>query len=489
MEDKLINGRNPLILLVDDEEVALAVYSNLVACQDSREVLPILSIQPISLVLLDLSMPFITGQELLEQIKEEYPAVPVVIITGEDDLETAVTCMKMGAFDFMSKPVNRTRLISVVGHAVEMQELQLQVSRLTNQVLVGELQNPEAFSEIVAGSESMRSIFKYIEAVAGSPKPILITGESGTGKELAARAIHMLSRPAGEFVSVNVSGLDDTVFSDTLFGHTRGAFTGADAVRKGLIERASDGTLFLDEIGDLEMSSQVKRLRLLQEQEYYPLGSDVAYASTARVITATNADLTARQAAGSFRKDLYYRLVAHHIHLPPLRERLEDLPLLIDHFFNEAVSALGKTQPSVPDELSTLLGTYDFPGNVRELQSMIFDTLSRHEGGVLSLGFFRDYMKEHRDSAQPEGVVPAAGAPRGGLRPGESSPGGSLPGGDSAKTIKRLSYSGQFPTLKEVEAYFISEALEKAKGNQSIAAQLLGVSQSTLSRRLSGKTG
>ncbi len=488
MEEKQLNGRNPLILLVDDEEVALAVYSNtlkkngysnLIACQDSREVLPILSVQPIALVLLDLSMPFITGQELLEQIKEEYPAIPVVIITGEEDLETAVTCMKMGAFDFMSKPVNRTRLISVVGHAVEMRDLQLQVSRLTNQVLVGELQNPEAFSEIVANSETMRSIFKYIEAVAGSPKPILITGESGTGKELAARAIHKLSRPAGEYVSVNVSGLDDTVFSDTLFGHTRGAFTGADTVRRGLIERAADGTLFLDEIGDLEMSSQVKLLRLLQEEEYYPLGSDVAYASTARVVTATNADLGAGQAAGSFRKDLYYRLVAHHIHLPPLRERLEDLPLLIDHFFNEAVSALGKTQPSVPDELSTLLGTYDFPGNVRELQSMIFDALSRHEDGVLSLGFFRDYMKEHRDAAQPEGAVLLGGTP----------PGGVPPGGDSAKAKKRLSYSGQFPTLKEVEEYFISEALEKAKGNQSVASQLLGISQSTLSRRLSGKTG
>ncbi len=482
-----MDERNPLILLVDDDKVALALYSktltrngysNLISCHDSREVLPLLSSHPVTLALLDLSMPYITGQELLEKIREEHPEIPVVIITGEEDVDTAVACMKMGAFDFMSKPVERTRLVSVVRHAIEMRELRIEVDKLKDRVLVGELQNPEAFSEIVAKSDSMHAIFKYIEAVAGSPRPILITGESGTGKELAACAIHRLSRQQGEFVAVNVSGLDDTVFSDTLFGHTRGAFTGADTERRGLIERASDGTLFLDEIGDLETSSQIKLLRLLQEGEYYPLGADVASQSAARVITATNADINSQQSTGSFRKDLYYRLVAHHIHLPPLRERLEDLPLLIDHFFDGAASSLRKRRPSLPKELYTLLGAYDFPGNVRELQSMIFDALSRHEGGALSLSYFRDYMKRHRKSASPDTEGGSAAAPCG------ESLAGELPVG----VEERFSYAGPFPTLKEVEEYLVSEALKKAKGNQSVASQLLGISQSTLSRRLSRKS-
>jgi DNA-binding NtrC family response regulator len=211
------------------------------------------------------------------------------------------------------------------------------------------------------------------------------------------------------------------------------------------------------------MSSQIKLLRLLQEQEYYPLGSDVAHSSKARITAATNANLRAKQEKGYFRKDLYFRLVAHHIHLPPLRERMEDLPLLIDHFLEEAASSLGKKRPSVPSGLYTLVGTYHFPGNVRELQSMIYDALSRYKGGVLSLAFFKDYMSSHRDSDQPAAE-------------------------EQMRVSRKLSYSGKFPTLKEVEEFFISEALKKAGGNQSTAAQLLGISQSTLSRRLSGKS-
>ena len=238
-----------------------------------------------------------------------------------------------------------------------------------------------AFAEIVTQNPTMHALFRYVEAIARSPQPVLITGETGTGKELMARAVHRLAAPRGDFVAVNVAGLDDQVFSDTLFGHTRGAFTGADRPREGLITRAEDGTLFLDEIGDLAAVSQVKLLRLLQEGTYYPLGADRPRQSRARVVVATNRDVVQDVQAGTFRKDLYYRLRAHHVQLPPLRARRDDLALLVTHCLAKAATALHKPVPTPPLALYQLLHTYTFPGNVRELEAMVFDAVARHQGG------------------------------------------------------------------------------------------------------------
>ena len=463
--------QTPPIFLVDDDEVALAYYrtvleyhglKNLLFFQDSREVMPALEERGSALILLDLNMPYLNGQELLEKLKADYPDIPVIVITSEEVVDTAVECIKLGAYDYLIKPVEKSRLWAVVHHILETSTLHREVSRLSRQLQSGKLKNPKVFSEIITGHDSLKGIFKYIEAIAGSPRPVLITGESGTGKELIARAIHNSSQTAGTFVAVNVSGLDDTVFSDTLFGHKKGAYTGADGERRGLVEQASGGTLFLDEIGDLEQSSQIKLLRLLQEEKYYALGSDKIEKSSARIIAATNADIMNRQSNGSFRKDLYYRLMAHHIPIPPLRERLADLPLLIDFFLEQAATALKKKKPTVPRELYTLLGTYSFPGNVRELQSLIFDGVSRHESGMLSLLPIKEHMNSQRTAGSLDNVVKE----------------------DTSFTIH---HTGAFPTLAEIEEYFISEALDKAEGNQSIAAQLLGINQSTLSRRLSRK--
>ena len=196
------------------------------------------------------------------------------------------------------------------------------------------------FAGIVTRNRRMQALFQYVEAVAHSPEPLLVTGESGVGKELVARAVHDLAGEDEPWVAVNVAGLDDNHFADTLFGHARGAFTGAEQARGGMIDKAGSGTLFLDEIGDLSAASQVKLLRLLQEGEYYPLGSDRPQKLRARIVVATNVDLAASQAAGQFRKDLYYRLCAHHVHIPSLRERREDLPLLLDHFLEQAAQAM-----------------------------------------------------------------------------------------------------------------------------------------------------
>ena len=266
------------------------------------------------------------------------------------------------------------------------------------------LDHPEAFSEIKTTCETMHGLFQYAEAIADSPMPILITGETGTGKELLVNAVHSLGAHKGELVKVNIAGLDDHMFTDTLFGHGKGAFTGAHNTRPGLIERASGGTLFLDEIGDLSPSSQVKLLRLLQDREYYPIGADLPQFTDARIIAATS--LTAQDLfrSDTFRKDLYYRLQTHHLHLPPLRERIEDIRVLLPHFLEKASRELGKKMPTPPKELYTLLCTYHFPGNIRELQSMVYDAVGKHVSGKLSMSGFASYMDERRTSEEPESM-------------------------------------------------------------------------------------
>ena len=457
------------VMMVDDEAQAInsfemtlrsANMNNFIRCHDSRDVMSLLSSQEIEVMLLDLRMPHISGEELLPMITADYPEIPVVVVTGSNDIDTAVKCMQQGAFDYILKPVEKSRLIGGVKRAVELRELQRENQLLKAHFLSDKLERPEAFAEIITASTAMRSIFQYIEAVSNSPRPVLITGETGVGKELVAKAVHKLSNRKGDFVPVNVAGLDDHVFADTLFGHKKGAFTDAREARSGLIEQAVGGTLFLDEIGDLSTTSQVKLLRLLQEGEFFPLGSDVAKRSNARIVVATNQNVDALQSSGQFRKDLYYRLCDHQIHIPPLRSRLEDLPLLVEHILEKASKTLDKNKPTPPAELITLLSTYHFPGNIRELESMIFDAVSSHKSGKLSM----DLFKAHISKAHP------------------------FSGFDSKDLIPQkhslIGFSDQLPTLKQIEQLLIDEAMKRSNGNQSIAALSLGISRQALNKRL-----
>jgi len=457
------------VMMVDDEAQAInsfemtlrsANMNNFIRCHDSRDVMPLLSSQEIEVMLLDLRMPQISGEELLPMITAGYPEIPVVVVTGSNDVDTAVKCMQLGAFDYILKPIEKSRLIGGVKRAVELRELQRENQLLKAHVLSDRLEKPEAFSNIITTSTQMRSIFQYIEAVSNSPRPVLITGETGVGKELIAKAVHNLSNRKGAFVPVNVAGLDDHVFADTLFGHKKGAFTDAREVRDGLIEQAAGGTLFLDEIGDLSTTSQVKLLRLLQEGEFFPLGSDVAKRADARIVVATNQDIDALQSSGQFRKDLYYRLCDHQILIPPLRNRREDLPALTAHFLEKASKTLGKKKPTPPAELITLLSTYHFPGNIRELESMIFDAVSSHTSGKLSMDLFKAHI-----SKKPS-VSPADGT------------------NSSRERGDLVRFSHQLPTLKQIEQLLIDEALRRADGNQSIAALSLGISRQALNKRL-----
>ncbi|MCP4645381.1 MAG: sigma-54-dependent Fis family transcriptional regulator [bacterium] len=460
------------VLIVDDEAQAVQTIvvvlrangiTNVTRCMDSREVMGLLAAEEHAVVLLDLTMPHVSGETLLPRIAEEYPRVPVIVVTGMNDVDTAVRCMSQGAFDYMVKPVEEQRLTSGVRRAIEMRSLESDYTELKNRMLTGRLEQPEAFADILTGSPKMLSVFRYAETVARSTRPVLISGETGVGKELLARAVHGVSGLQGPFMPVNAAGLDDTMFSDALFGHVRGAFTGADVSRPGILERARGGTVFLDEIGDLRMESQVKLLRLLQEREYLPLGADAPKESEARIVLATHRDLERLVEEGRFRKDLYYRLQVHRIHIPPLRDRLEDVPLLLDHFLGKAAEALGKPRLAPPSSLLPLLRSYGFPGNVRELEAIVFDAAARAEGGVLALEALREQM-EGRGVQEP--VLAEAG--------------GSVP---------FAMQPGAFPTIKEATEYLVQEALDRSSGNQTIASQLLGITPSALNKRLKRAQG
>ncbi|HYI08730.1 MAG TPA: sigma-54 dependent transcriptional regulator [Thermoanaerobaculia bacterium] len=386
------------ILIVDDEEVVLNGvrrtlrangFDEVLMCADSRNVEPLLEGEPVALILLDLMMPHIGGRELLERIASSHPEIPVIVVTAEQDVRIAVECMKAGAYDYLLKPVGADELMAVVRRALEHRELRDENARLRSKLLEQDLEQPRAFAGLITADASMIRVFAYLEVIARGSHPALITGETGTGKELIARALHDLSGRRGPFVAVNVAGLDDTMFSDTLFGHRPGAFTGASGTRRGMIENAGRGTLFLDEIGDLAEASQVKLLRVLQEREYYTLGDDVPKRLEARVIAATHQD------PSRLRRDLYFRLRAYHVRIPPLRERLGDLPLLVNHIAREAAQDLGKPAPVVPERLYRALGRYEFPGNIRELRAMVFDAVARHTTGPLPVDPFIESMGTH----------------------------------------------------------------------------------------------
>jgi DNA-binding NtrC family response regulator len=465
------NKGNPVnpVLLVDDEMQTLISYSvilkstgikEVVTIEDSRKVMPFLSKQSVALIVLDLSMPFISGQELLTKINEEFPEIPVLIVTATNDIEVAIECMQKGATDYLVKPVEKNRFVSSIKRALEIRNLKSEVSTLKHYLLTDDLKYPAAFSHIVTASKNMQAIFKYIEAIAHSPFPVLITGETGVGKELMAKAIHLSNPNSKTFVAVNVAGLDDSMFSDTLFGHQKGAFTGADTKRDGLIVQAEGGTLFLDEIGDLNSLSQVKLLRLIQEKEYYQLGSDLTQKANTRVVVTSNKDLKKLVENGLFRKDLYFRLSAHQIKVPPLRERKEDIPVLVHYFLEEAALSMNKKKITPPPELMTLLTSYTFPGNVRELQAFIYDAVSRHKSGILSMESFKEGIKLERGIADVQ----------------------SLPEDDEEISINRFLTS--FPTLKQAEEFLINRALKQSNGNQGIAASILGITRQALNKRL-----
>ncbi|MCX5880904.1 MAG: sigma-54 dependent transcriptional regulator, partial [Deltaproteobacteria bacterium] len=324
--------------------------------------------QSCDMALIDLHMPNMDGMELLEIIKIHSPNTECIMVTAVNDARMAVACLKKGAYDYLIKPVSKEDLLLKIGHAEEKKRL-LDILELKRTVEVQELTNVKAFERIITRSPRTLAVLKEAELHAVSNVPILITGESGTGKELLARAIHTASHRAGPFIPINMASLSNGLFDDDFFGHVRGAFTGAEKNHTGYLERANYGTLFLDEIGILPIDLQGKLLRVLQEGEFAKLGTSRIQKVDSRFVAATNENLDALLKRGRFRKDLYYRLKGAQLHLPPLRERPGDIPLLIDSFVADLPGAFKERR--IEDKAVSMLTAYNYPGNIRELRSIL----------------------------------------------------------------------------------------------------------------------
>lgn len=447
------------ILLVDDEpswlhSLAFTLeytggFNHLLTCSDSRNAIGLLRCQPVSLVLLDLVMPHVGGEDLLAQIAQEYPELPVIVLSGLNQLETAVRCMKCGAFDYYVKTSEPERLLAGIRRALELRTLQRENRELRAHLLRRELRHPDVFAAFITRSPKMEAVFGYIEAIASSPEPVLITGEGGTGKELAARALHRLSSPDGPWVDIAATALDERRGLAMLLG---------EGGEPGLLARARGGVLFIDEIGDLPPTVQAKLAEWLQQGEYLPTGAQAPQRLDLRLIAASRVSPQQLVDECRFRKDLLYRLGVHQVHLPPLRERLEDLPLLLDQLLLEACAARGRHKPLVPRNLPALLATHPFPGNLRELRTLVTAAVAANPPrGRLSLEPFRRHV------AAAAAQEPAAAV---------------------AHDTPLLVVPGRFPTLAEARDQVIQEALRRANGNQTIAARLLGISQPALSIHL-----
>ena len=467
---KTLYPEHPVLLVDDDTTWMISVkhllnrsvgITNIRTCTSGAAALELIATEPVSTVLLDYSMPKMSGEETLRLIKEIHPDIPVIMLTGLDQLDIAFECVKLGAFDFFVKSSESERMLMGIKRAVQVYEAYLENRRLQSGFLNGKADASEALYGIKTASEKMHRLFRYAESIAKSTHPVLIVGETGSGKELMARAIHKLSGVMGAFVPINAAGLDDQMFSDTLFGHKKGAYSGAMTGREGLIKAAAGGTLFLDEIGDLEQASQIKLLRLLQEREYYPLGSDTLQKTDVRVIAATNCNFSDCKNLGSFRQDLFFRLSSHQIAIPPLRERTEDIVLLTTYFTTRTAHRLSIPVPEISSELLLALKEYDWPGNVRELENVIHDIVTRNVSGKLTA---KDFSFTH--PALPKRTP---------LRDTVTKQITDHP----LHTI-----FSHFPTLAEMEDYMVEEVMRLTNNNQSSTARILDISRTTLNKRI-----
>jgi len=441
----------PTVLVVDDEPSNLASIERIfqrdgmrvLTADNAKKALELLRSHRVEVVLTDLMMPGVSGLELLRAVKEVAPDVEVVMMTAYGTVETAVQSMREGAYDFVEKPLKRMTIIKSVRKAAERRSLVAENRSLRQEL---ELLTRR---EIIGSSPVLRRVLDVATQAAPSNATVLVLGESGTGKELIARFIHEHSaRAQGPFVAVNCSAIPETILEAELFGHERGAYTGAHTKRDGRFAKAAGGTLFLDEIGELSPSVQVKLLRVLQEGEYEPIGGDTVKADI-RVVTATNKDLHAEVAAGRFREDLFYRLNVIAVTAPPLRARREDVPLLVDHFLGVYCAKNNRPRLEASREVISLLSEYLWPGNVRELENVIERTVVLCRGDRFTVDDLPDNVRESAENAEPSSLTFSVGTP-----------------------------------LDEVERRLIRETLRHSRGDKSVAAQLLGISARTIYRKL-----
>jgi DNA-binding NtrC family response regulator len=442
------------VLIVDDEKSNLASLEKIfvregmraLTAESAKDALDVARTHRVQVVLTDLQMPGTSGLELLRAMKQVSPDTEVVMMTAYGTVETAVQAMREGAYDFVEKPLKRMTIVKSVRKAAERQSLVAENRSLRDEIKL------LTRREIVGTSPALRRVLDVATQAAPSTATVLVLGESGTGKELLARYIHERSaRAKGPFVAVNCAAIPETILEAELFGHERGAFTGAVGRREGRFAKAAGGTLFLDEIAELSPSVQVKLLRVLQEGEYEPVGGDTVRADV-RIVAATNRDLRAEVQAGRFREDLYYRLNVIAVTAPPLRARREDVPLLVDHFLGVYCAKNQRPRLGVARNVMQLLLDYTWPGNVRELENVIERAVVLCRGDTLTTDDL------------PEAIVRASAPPPAALTISIGTP------------------------LEEVEGRLIRETLRYTKGDKPLAAQLLGISTRTIYRKL-GEAG
>ena len=443
----------PVILVVDDDSgvresfrLILEDHYEVIDVPDGPQALDVLRASQVDLVLLDIRLPEMDGIEVLERIKAIDEGLEVILVTAVKTVRTAVAAMKLGAFDYLTKPFEEDELLALCRRALEKRSLEREVTFLR-----GELARARDFEEIVGTHPAMQKLFRLIGQVARTTATVLVTGESGTGKELIARAIHRQGpRRDKPFVPVNPAAVAETLIESELFGHEKGAFTGAYQRKLGKLELAQGGSLFLDEIGMLKAELQAKLLRVLQEREIERVGGTRAIKIDVRVIAATNVDLKQAVARGAFREDLYYRLNVVPIEVPPLRERIEDLPLLVEHFVRQYGQQFGKRVQGLSPEALTALSEYRWPGNVREVQNVVERCVVLADGPLIGLNDL------------PLDVL--------------------LP--DHRLLVRK---ADRLPLKDATEAFehqIVLQVLERVKGNQSEAARILGVHRNSLKRLL-----
>ncbi|OJW12374.1 MAG: Fis family transcriptional regulator [Planctomycetales bacterium 71-10] len=423
-------------------------------------------------VVLDLNLPDMGGMEVFRGLRKIDARIPVLFITGHGTTETAIEAMKDGAFDYLLKPLKLAHVRELVGRAAE-------ISRLSREpaLVADDAPKTDRADVLVGRSPAMQEVYKAVGRVAPQDIAVLILGESGTGKELIARAIYQHSlRASSPFLAVNCAAIPESLLESELFGHERGAFTGADRTRIGKFEQSNGGTLFLDEIGDMTPLTQAKILRVLQDGTFERVGGNSTIRSNVRVIAATNRDLPRLAATGAFREDLYYRLSVFTIALPPLRERVEDMALLVDHFLRRFGPELGKGAVQAAPEALEILRRYPWPGNIRELQSVVKWSLLQARGPVL----LPDFLPESVRSGEPPAAAPPAAPP--------TSPPAAEPAVDWEGFLEcRLAEGSQnlyAEALALMERTLLTRVLRETEGNQVQAARILGITRGSLRTKI-----
>lgn len=447
------------VLIIEDEarmrEVMIMLLSDLqikiFEAADGEQAVDIFENENIHLVITDLKLPKRGGMEVLKHIKESRPEIPVIIVTAFGSIDNAVTAIRGGAFDYVTKPFKEERLQACVKKALQISTLTYEVKHLRQ-----EIEGKYNFNNIVGDSPEMCEILRMAGEVSKTDTTVLITGESGTGKELLSRATHINSpRSTGPFLPVNCAAIPTSLLEAELFGYERGAFTGAQQRKKGKFEIASGGTLFLDEIGDMELDVQAKFLRVLESQEFERLGGDKSIQADVRIITATNKDLEKMVADKSFREDLYYRVSVFPIRIPPLRERRDDIPLLSHHFINDFSRAFGRKMPVLSDKVMEMLFNHPWKGNIRELRNVLERAMILSKGDRIT----RRHVVLNETHEKPFSTM-------------------------NIDQIVSLLIKDYRVGLEEIETKCIKFALDSSNNNVSRAARLLGLSRATLRYRL-----